>query len=482
MKKKSDISAADAGSAEQNVSEAAPEVKQEVKVKAAKPGKGKKGKKDRKKEPEKKLKFRPLKPRKTFAFLPNFWIFCALWVFCLIFTQALRSPLSSILFIFVTFIPYICLAYVFIARSALEVGIDNSCSEATKMEPVTFNVMVNNTKPIPIPFVEADLLIPNESSVRCTEQRMYLALAPLSHYEIKKTVTFCYRGQYSIGVSNFYVYDFFKFFRLKRREEEYNPVFVLPRRKVLDVASESAASDVNTESQKNTSGIDRAEMSDVRQYRQGDHMKTVHWKLSSKTQDLQVKQYAMNSGKTAYIFVDLAAHYKLNAIYQDDVYEDDINEYAIDGIIELAIAAAMRELKAGNTCKLIWYDKRIPGETQVCYMESPEDFERSFTAFATAELCTPDKEMTKLVALVEETQGVSMTFVTSCLDSRLVDGMSEASSILNNVSSAGAIEMYYFNPAKMIISPKVKAEAHDTAESCKLQLQQSGIRVLEMNL
>ena len=427
-----------------------------------------------------KIRYKPLPPRKKFALLPGFYIFCFVWILALIFTQALRSPLSAVLFIFVTIIPYFNLIYVFIARSALSVSIDNSCSETVKLSPVKFNVIVGNTSFLPVPFVEADIIIPNAESVRCMEQRVYLALSSGGMYEISEEVSFSYRGQYNIGVSNIYVQDFFRMFRLRHVEEQYSPIFVLPRRMILDHAAENAASDVNTESMKNVRGIDRAEMSDVRVYRQGDHMKTIHWKLSSKTQDLQVKEYAMNSGKTVYVFCDLAVHY--SAASDDELYEDDINEYASDGVIEIAIAAAMREVKSSNACKLIWYDSRIPGGTQICYMESVEDLERGFKTFATAELCPRSSSMTKLVALITETQGVSVLFVTPLLDSELVDGLSEAASLINSVSSSGAIELYYYNPSERIRDAAERKRHKDVADSCAAQLISTGVRVAEIKL
>ncbi len=440
---------------------------------------GKKIKNQKKNKPAK-IRYRPLPQRKKFALLPGFYAYCFIWIFTLIFTQALRSPLSSVLFIFITILPYFNLAYLFIVRSAVKITIENSCHETTKNTQVNFNVMVQNELFLPIPFVEADLIIPNSESVRCMERRMYLSLVPNARYEITQDVSFSYRGQYDIGVSNIYIYDFFKLFRTKVVEQQYSPIFVLPRRLMLDHPSENAASDVNTESMKNVRGIDRAEMSDIRSYRQGDHMKTIHWKLSSKTQDLQVKEYAMNSGKTVYIFCDLASHY--NTDTEDDIYFDDINEYAADGIIEIAIAAAMRELKTSNACKLIWYDSRIPGGTNICFMESVEDMERGFKTFTTAELCPRDKSMTKLVALISETQGVSVIFVTSLLDSDLIDGMAEASSLINNVSSSGAIELYYYNPSDRIKDAQAKQKHKDVADSCASQLISTGVRVAEIRL
>lgn len=442
--------------------------------------KGKKSKKEKKKkEAPAKVRYSPLKPRKRFALLPAFWIYAVFWVLCLVFTQALQSSLSSVLFLFATILPYFNLAFVFIARNSVKVEIENSAAEVAKLEAVSFNVRVVNDSPLPLPFVEADVLVPNETSVRCQEKRMYLSVAPKAAYEVKDTVKFSYRGEYDMGVTNVFFYDFFKMFRLKLEIYQFNPVYVTPRRLNLEHITENAASDVNTESQKNQMGIDRAEMAGIRQYRMGDHMKTIHWKLSSKTEDLQVKEYAMNTGKTAYIFVDLAKNYNNE---QDELFADDINEYCADGVVEIAIAAAMREVKAGNNCNLIWYDHRIPGGTQICHLESPDDLERNFKLFSTAGLCDKDNEVAKLVALIDETQGVSVIFITAKLDSRLIDGISEASSLINNVSSSGAVELFYYNPTDCILDPAEKERHKELAESCKAQLSTKGVTVAELRI
>ena len=120
----------------------------------------------------------------------------------------------------------------------------------------------------------------------------------------------------------------------------------MPRRLILEEATKQAPSDINSDSSRNIIGVDRSELSDIRAYRIGDHMKTIHWPLSSKTQELVVKEFAMNSGKTVYIFADLAAHYDTEDITK---YENDINEYGADGVIESCLAAASRELQSSNT-------------------------------------------------------------------------------------------------------------------------------------
>ena len=46
------------------------------------------------------------KDRFSISLTYRFWIWAAVWIGCLIFTQALRAPASSILFGFVSAIPW----------------------------------------------------------------------------------------------------------------------------------------------------------------------------------------------------------------------------------------------------------------------------------------------------------------------------------------------------------------------------------------
>ena len=62
-------------------------------------------------------------------------------------------------------------------------------------------------------------------------------------------------------------------FRLRVTADTFTTVFVMPRRLSLDRSGSHAASDVNTSSILTLSGIDRAELSDIREYRNGDHIK-----------------------------------------------------------------------------------------------------------------------------------------------------------------------------------------------------------------
>jgi len=415
-------------------------------------------------------KFSPPKKRKKFALTNGFNIYIVVLAGALVFTQALRSPLSSLMLVFVMILPVIGFLYMLTALAALKVFVKDSSIETVKNVPVDYNIKIINDAILPYPFIEADLIMPNEDIVRCVEKRVGLSLAPFGFYKIAEKPVFKYRGSYQIGVRKLYISDMFRMFRITLKIDVYTSVFVAPRRFTLEAKAGTSASDVNTDSTKNIIGVDRSELNEIRTYLTGDHMKNIHWKLSSKTQELMVKEFAMNSGKTIYIFVDMAANYDIN----DKTYSDDINEFVADGVIETALAAALRELQEGNGCTIIWYDERIESGAQICKLQTANDLDRVFKMFATAELCRADKKVTRLAALATETQAVTMIFVTGMIDQQVISDLAGIAGLQVNV------ELYHFSAADKIADDKKLDDFVEHEKVCRDQLVLNGVNVFNM--
>lgn len=54
-------------------------------------------------------------------------------------------------------------------------------------------------------------------------------------------------------------------------------------------------------------GDDPSEIFDIREYADGDKIQRIHWKLSSKTGDLMVKEGSLPLMKEIHIFIDLCS-------------------------------------------------------------------------------------------------------------------------------------------------------------------------------
>jgi len=410
-----------------------------------------------------------------FRFCRNFIIYLLVLAFALIFTQALRSPLSSVLYVFMLILPFASLLHVLLSPLFIKASAESRYGEVYKLVPTSFKVCVSNDGIIPYPFAEAVIHVPDENAVRCITRKVWLSMLPMSSYDVAQNVTFSYRGNYSIGVSSVYVYDFLRLFRLRLDCEAVTDVFVMPRRLILEEATKQAPSDINSDSSRNIIGVDRSELSDIRAYRIGDHMKTIHWQLSSKTQELVVKEFAMNSGKTVYIFADLAAHYDTEDITK---YENDINEYSADGVIESCLAAASRELQEGNGVTLLWYDSRVEQGTQTVNLQTPADLSRVFKTFATAPIVknTAECDVTRLASLTGDTQTASLLFVTPSLDEELANGLLRVASAFGNIRERSAIGVILCE-----VLPRVKENAHEEftshRDAVSMQLNAGGINV-----
>ena len=245
----------------------------------------------------------------AFTVTPRFSTYLILFVVALVFTQALLSKVSNIFFWFVFLLPFVLLVYTLIARSSLSVSMLCDTVTTEKNTPYTYEFTIDNQSILAIPFVEAMVSIPQSNAVRCTERSLRVSMAPLTGYHVKNTVSFRFRGTYEIGVKCFYVYDFFRIFRARVDVENLTTVYVLPRRLNLDETEAHSVSDDTARTVRSPLVVDKLEVSDIRDYRSGDSLKSIHWKLSSKSETFIVKDYNTGTSNQTVVFCDLTPHF-----------------------------------------------------------------------------------------------------------------------------------------------------------------------------
>ena len=418
--------------------------------------------------------------REIFSLLPGFWIYMALVFPARVFTQALRSPVSSVLYIFLLILPFAMLIYILVCALSVKVKPGRAIPEVMKNTPFDFGFGIANRSFLPISYAEADLLFPDESGVKCSERRVRISILPFSACEFGDKLAFPYRGEYRIGVRAVYVYDLFRLFRFKLITDVYTDICVLPRLITLGNADMRAFADVNTDSSVGKNGVDRAEISDIKVYVNGDSMKNVHWKLSSKTQDLMVKQYRMNSGCTARIYCDFSRGYAADAetsYASESALPADINEYAADLVAETALAIAAGITGDGGECELIWYDKRASNGVERRRAERGREIKPLLRSIATAPIYDKGPRMSELARKDSPEKGTTMVFVTGLLDSALTDELC-ALAALSGKKSEGGITVYYVSPAGHA-APSVRKKLLDEARSCRLRLNSFSVDVIE---
>ena len=264
----------------------------------------------------------PQKDEPAFTVTPRFSTYMILFAVALVFTQALLSKVSNIFFWFVFLLPFVLLVYVLLAKGALSVSMLSDSVTTEKNTPYTYSFRIDNHSPLALPFIEAQVSIPQSNAVRCTERTVRLSMAPLTSYNMKNTVSFRFRGTYDIGVKCFYIYDFFRIFRIRVDVENLTTVYVLPRRLTLEETAAHSISDDTARTVRSPLVVDKLEVSDIRDYRSGDSLKSIHWKLSSKSETFIVKDYNTGTSNQTVVFCDLTPHFPDEPAGKKDTAEE----------------------------------------------------------------------------------------------------------------------------------------------------------------
>lgn len=446
-----------------------------------------------------------LKSYPPFSLTKNAVWYGLFFVFALLFTQALRSPLSSVLFIFVMLLPPLLVLYVLTCHMFVSESNTVEAETIQKEVPLEYEIMIANNGFLPYPFVDADIQYPATDGVHCDTKRVSCSLAPMGTFRILDRAVFHYRGGYEIGIRDLYVYDPLKIFRIRMRRDNLRPVFVMPRRPVIVTDGEGAASEVNTTEVRNFRGADRTELTEIKEYRMGDGLRDIHWKLSSKTQDLMVKHYGMNACRSVCFLPDLGEKY--TDPLKRGLYTDDINLCCADAVTEMTIALMLSTLRgANNVCTLMWYERRVAeigmeallreqagrndaepehSEAGIGYaaevMYNELDFERVYPYFATAALHDASLSPASLCRFMTETESVSYYIITSRLDAALVTTLQESLRDYSSVVLMGGLQVYYFDPIAKIRDPEERARHNDENEHLIAQMRAAGILVTVFN-
>jgi len=230
-----------------------------------------------------------------------------LLVFAVVFTQALRSPASSMLFWFLILYLPVSFLYVLIGRLTIQVFVQADQTRVEKMTPVPYEMRVINPTPLVFPFVEAILQMPQDDGIRCESRIMQLSLISLGSCTLKEETLFPYRGTYEIGMECIYIHDFLHIFSMYLPVEIYTNILVMPRRLSAQRKTKTSATDIPNDHAALLFSTEKAEIGNIREYVPGDALKAIHWKLSSKTPTtLMVKEFNTNTSRQVYVLCDFS--------------------------------------------------------------------------------------------------------------------------------------------------------------------------------
>lgn len=246
-------------------------------------------------------------------------------------------------------------------------------SRASKGQDAVLTIQIHNDKPFIFPFIKIYYQTP-ESILTGTQKEGVLSILPFQHGEIREKFNCSLRGNYPLGISAIEVVDMFGLFRFtmdltKKNYHKSILLSVYPRIITLyhlplpRVQQEGL---LNNQMQKTN---ETATLSDIRQYTYGEPMKKVHWKVSSKLQDLYIMNHEITTQPHTLLLLEMKAPVQSQLIERRQVE---------DQMIETATALTYYILNKWLPLKLVIYQK----ERQELGGRTPHNFQALYEHLA----------------------------------------------------------------------------------------------------
>ena len=217
--------------------------------------------------------------------------------------MAYRSNFSAVLLIAVLL--YLPIAAVFTAVSLFlaDVRFLSDSYIGEKNTGFEFGLEIKNRFIMPLIPIEFLSFIPDGEKGVFEERRIFVTLQPFGKTTLAIKGIHKYRGLYKSEIKRIYTVDPLRIIRFSRKIDREMTMVFMPRRFMLkDLFEHSdgeAAVSVTTAKE-----AEKEDFSHVRDYREGDILQLVHWKLTAKSDNVMIKEYDSISDKKARILCD----------------------------------------------------------------------------------------------------------------------------------------------------------------------------------
>jgi hypothetical protein len=218
-----------------------------------------------------------------------------------------------------------------------------------KGERIPISVQINNPTIFPIVNLKICLTYNNAYSPIKYKKEYLVSVDARTKTSVLCQIRSEYAGNLEISLKAIRIYDYLRLLSLKRKltgeiKVAVLPVFYeLPENEMESRNSKLVESDYYSAIK---SGDDPSEVFSIREYREGDRLQRIHWKLSRKQGQLMIKEFSDPLNCSVLLFVDLGIADGGNILL------------FMDSILECALSLSYSFLSRGQMHYFSWYDEK----------------------------------------------------------------------------------------------------------------------------
>ncbi len=170
-------------------------------------------------------------------------------------------------------------------------------------DEIDIEYRVENNSRLSIPYLEIDSSITRLLTGRKPEKTV-LSLRPKSGFTNKERIKLNKRGYYPLGQINVNIRDVFNFYSFQKSITSNASLLVYPE--IINLTSLKITANFKSGELLTEKSLyqDHSNINTLRDYRQGDPIKSIHWKLTAKKDSPIVKEYEHRVDTNTMIFLD----------------------------------------------------------------------------------------------------------------------------------------------------------------------------------
>ncbi|MBO5354425.1 MAG: DUF58 domain-containing protein [Lachnospiraceae bacterium] len=193
------------------------------------------------------------------------------------------------------------------------------------------------------------VLLVVKDSMRRRKRRYWMTLpaVPKGETEFIRSVVFYGTGNYEVQLKCLRIYDMTGLLHTDVRAGSMGQVQVLPQLHDVAVRLTSATQNFYGESDvydEHSPGYDNSELFQVREYRAGDRLQNVHWKLTAKQDEIMVKEHSLPKACPVLLFLNYRPHFGKR------------ERFRLLAFLETAASLSFSIMDAGCPHYVVWYD------------------------------------------------------------------------------------------------------------------------------
>lgn len=241
--------------------------------------------------------------------LKNKIIYLTALAACLCFWVFYYGYFSFFLFLSAVLVPLASAAVTAVAKIGLSAGVALPEAAVTRGDGVEIDFWVENSSLLPLGRVKLKVVYQNlfvPGAKPCKELK-YVTVNGRQKKTLTSKISSEHCGTVRVALAQIYVYDYFGIFRLRKKTAQTVEITVLPA--IIPPEGEAQPELLSHgESDRFSSaksGDDPSEVFEIRDFRDGDRLQRIHWKLSMKQGHFMVRDFSLPLRYSALLALNL---------------------------------------------------------------------------------------------------------------------------------------------------------------------------------